>query len=484
MAVVSFMRLMVLAAVFSPALPASAVMPSVDGKGQVLIYPYYTVRSPTSASAPFNTLVSIVNSTLVGKVVKLRVHEGRAGGTVFEANLFLSSKDVWTGAIVPAEPGTGLISRDASCTQPGLAPDVQGRPTAAGRFSSAGYATDPLGPGLDRVDEGFIEVIEMGTVPRGTTLATAISHVAGVAPCGLGSDASILADLSPPIGGLYGSATLVSVNDGTAYGYDAVALDQWSSVVAFGGAGSGVPTLAQANPATSSVVDGTKVYTSTWPTGLDAINAALIASSGEAEFMTEAAVNGATDVATTFPTRHLSVDTARAIAPFTAKLSADGACEPVSALLYSREEQLYQLTPRDSIPEAPTPHASLCWSTTVWPVNITHGPSGVLGSTALLRFFVQSSELFPAPAPFSAGIAYLGTSSQLATQTLRAPTTVHDLHTGTTSAPTDFVYAGLPTVGVAFTRYVNGTLDIGGTRTLSNYGANATVRTARSIAAP
>ena len=45
-------------------------------------------------------------------------------------------------------------------------------------------------------------------------------------------------------------------------------------------------------------------------------------------------------------------------------------------------------------------------------------------------------------------------------------------------------YTGLPMVGVAFVRYVNGTLDVGGTATLSNYGTNSAMRTTRSITVP
>src|SRR4029078_12398770 len=56
---------------------ANAVMVNPNGLGQVLIYPYYTVRSPAGAGvATYNTLLSIVNTTASTDSVKVRLRAG------------------------------------------------------------------------------------------------------------------------------------------------------------------------------------------------------------------------------------------------------------------------------------------------------------------------------------------------------------------------------------------------------------------------
>ena len=69
---------------------ANAVELNPDGLGQVLIYPYYTVNKSQ------DSLFSVVNTTGVGKAVKVRFLEGYNSREVLDFNLFLSPNDVWT----------------------------------------------------------------------------------------------------------------------------------------------------------------------------------------------------------------------------------------------------------------------------------------------------------------------------------------------------------------------------------------------------
>ena len=84
---------------------AEAVMVNPNGLGQVLIYPYYTVRNGYNlggvSAAPFNTLLSIVNTTNSTKAVKVRFREGKASAEVLDFNVFLSPYDMWTAAVEP-----------------------------------------------------------------------------------------------------------------------------------------------------------------------------------------------------------------------------------------------------------------------------------------------------------------------------------------------------------------------------------------------
>ena len=91
---------------------ADAVMVNPNGLGQVLVYPYYTVRSPAGAGvANYNTLLSIVNTTSSQKAVKVRFREGKASKEVLDFNVFLTPKDMWTAAIEPDGAGGAQILR-------------------------------------------------------------------------------------------------------------------------------------------------------------------------------------------------------------------------------------------------------------------------------------------------------------------------------------------------------------------------------------
>src|SRR5205085_2551190 len=151
---------------------ANAVNLNPDGLGQVLIYPYYTVRAaPTPATNAFASLLSVVNSTATTKAVKVRFLEGRNSKEVLDFNLWLSPKDVWTAAIVPFGAGAGIVTADLSCTTP----TVSRNAAAPTPFVNFLLSLDTAGAGLDRTKEGYVEIIEMGNLTGGTL--TAITHV-------------------------------------------------------------------------------------------------------------------------------------------------------------------------------------------------------------------------------------------------------------------------------------------------------------------
>ena len=89
---------------------ANAVDLNPDGLGQVLIYPYYTVNKSQ------DTLFSVVNTTDIGKAVKVRFLEGYNSREVLDFNLFLSPHDVWTARVSQTddiENGGGGATDDA-----------------------------------------------------------------------------------------------------------------------------------------------------------------------------------------------------------------------------------------------------------------------------------------------------------------------------------------------------------------------------------
>ena len=118
---------------------ADAVHVNPDGLGQVLIYPYYTVRNGANGFA-YNTLLSVVNSTASAKAVKVRFLEGKNSREVLDFNLFLSKFDVWTATVVATATGAAVTSTDTSCILPAYLA-AGGQP-----FVNFAYATD----GADR----------------------------------------------------------------------------------------------------------------------------------------------------------------------------------------------------------------------------------------------------------------------------------------------------------------------------------------------
>ena len=80
---------------------AEAVNISADGLGQVLIYPYYTVRNNAAGQPVQHAVLGRQHDSSV-KAVKVRFREGRNSVEVLDFNVFLSPFDVWTATITPA----------------------------------------------------------------------------------------------------------------------------------------------------------------------------------------------------------------------------------------------------------------------------------------------------------------------------------------------------------------------------------------------
>jgi hypothetical protein len=125
---------------------AQAVSVNPDGLGQVLIYPYYTVRdkiavAPTGLNAPYASLLSVVNSTSSAKAVKVRFLEGKNSREVLDFNLYLSKKDVWVAAIIATTSGAGIYTPDKSCTTPVVSAS-SASPTAFVNYAYVGSSAD------------------------------------------------------------------------------------------------------------------------------------------------------------------------------------------------------------------------------------------------------------------------------------------------------------------------------------------------------
>ena len=136
-----------LAALACLALPAQAMNVSQQGLGQVLLFPYYTVRNG------YDTLLSVTNTSANTVVARVRFREALNGREVAAFNLVLDAHDVWTGAATSNAAGDGALLRtyDRTCTAPAFAPGAN--PAAAElAFSKAAYTDTPphASDGADR----------------------------------------------------------------------------------------------------------------------------------------------------------------------------------------------------------------------------------------------------------------------------------------------------------------------------------------------
>jgi hypothetical protein len=461
---------------------AQAVHINQDGLGQALVYPYFTARSTASGNA-YVTALSVVNTTASAKAVKVRFLEGKNSQEVLDFNLFLSQYDVWTAGIVAAGPGAGVFTKDHSCVSPGTLSHDATNPT---KFRNGAYLGDTGGDSLDRTYEGYFEILEMGTIVGGSTLEASVTHKANLtsanastpACTGLPVGSSVSTSLlTKPSGGLMGAASLINVNEGTDFSYDAIALDGWSDRTQWFPPGSTSPTLADVHPPTSVVVNNTasggQVVITDWSAtldpGRDAATAIMMRSHVYNEYTVEPGLKAATDWVVTMPTKRFYVGTSFRVDPFQSEFD-NGSCDSIDLIYYDREEQ----TPGSIVDFSPTtPQSrSLCWEANVLTFTIANGSpaqSNVLRSTNYANVGLDT--------PWVNGWADLSFPQNGTIHTLRAPsgssTTVTIATSGlpVTLATQNATYFGLPVLGFGVQSFVNGTLPVGTGTVLSNYGA-------------
>jgi hypothetical protein len=470
---------------------AQAVSVNQNGLGQVLIYPYYTVRTvPTGVvgtDAAYNSLLSVVNSTASVKAVKVRFLEGKNSREVLDFNLYLSAKDVWTTAIIPTTDGAGIFTTDKSCTVPKVS-SSSASPTPFVNFAFSGSNDDKGGTSLDRTREGYAEIIEMGDV-TGTTATTA-THVSGVPPC---TESLLIAPVAPSntvtgAGGLFGSITLVNVLKGEDFGVDPTALDGFSTTPLWFDAGDIRPTLAFVNPKTSVVVAGFNVWvTAGWPVlapgnPVDPVSAVLMHNHVYNEFVLDVSTKSGTDWVVTFPTKREYVFAGSGVAQklFENNFTASGSCDTVVLTQFDREERTVVSSGTFS-PPPPTVTDSLCWEANVisyvFPASSANpAQSTVLGSknfTTVKTDFVNGWVDLAFP--------LVGTRHQL----VGPSSTVFNTATGLTTLPVTGGFTsfnGLPVIGFAAITFENGTLSLGPGLLQSNYGGNFNHKTTTSVA--
>lgn len=323
---------------------AQAVNLNPRGLGEVLIFPYY------ATTGQHDTYINLVNTRDETKALKVRFRESMNGAVVLEMNLYLAPHDHWSAVVYPQAGGPGVELRtvDRSCTVP--LSIYEGEPM---QLSNEKYQGDSSA-GFERTREGFIEVIEMAVISPGSTdWPSLIRH----RPTGNAINCSAIASAwgadgawqqdpedgaSPATGGVYGYGVLIDVEDGTEGAYDAIALDNFrepeATLSLHTAPDSSLPSLASGEAAYEMLVNG-DLIASTASSGVDAVSALLMQASFSNDFVTESTVDASTDWVITFPTKHLYINDGVARAPFSSVWSAEesAACEPSIADYFDRE---------------------------------------------------------------------------------------------------------------------------------------------------
>lgn len=423
---------------------ASAVNISQDNTGQVLLYPYYTVRSG------FVTSLSVVNTDQDHtKAVKVRFLEGRNSAEVLDFNLFLSPRDVWTASVVDNGSGGAVFSTDRSCTAPALGTTAAtAQPFVNFYYTGQVAATtsDNGGASLDRTREGYVEIIEMGVVTNGAdaeslpasangnTVANAVKHASTGTPanCAVVRVNGLFTDgLNRPAGGLTGSGIIINTTTGTEFAYNPVALANFFFDPVIGNdlysdPGNLNPDLRNVTPARSDVfVEGTggvpAIRTvADWTAvaggqAIDAVSAVLMRSAIINDY--DVSTGFKTDWVITAPTKRFYVNTGvataanvnLAVGPFRqnfASATAGGAqsCDIVFPQAFDREEAPYATVTGinfSPVPVgAPAGTGTLCFESTVLTVVPNAGTQ-----TAASIFGSANAATLTLPANGAAGAA-------------------------------------------------------------------------------
>jgi hypothetical protein len=449
---------------------ASAVNLSTDGTGSVLIYPYYTVNNNNV------TLLSVVNTTSEGKAVKVRFLEAYNSREVLDFNLYMSPFDVWTAEVDPVGAGAGVTTGDNSCTVPA----INGTTIPFVNYAYSGSNADTGPTDLGRTTEGYVEMIEMGTVNDNTSGSlTAITHIAGVpASCG-----QVLAawgyaggsrywvgnsniDIGAADGGLFGSGTIVDGGNGTVEAYNADAVEGFYVAGAHDhqAPGSVNPNLNDAAAGltaytfnTSGAGTAPTVATSTFTRPVDAVSAVFMTNNMYNEYTIDPAYGESTEWVVTFPTKRFYVDPAivgsTVVAPFDVvfgSTSPGTSCSPVSITPYDREESTGSTSLGFSPPPPGAVGPALCWETNVVTFDQGGANSTVFGSSRVANIDLTNAGFSVAP---TAGWVNLGFAS--AQHVLAA-----------TNANT---FSGLPATGFAVEENINA--NNGSAGVLANYTA-------------
>ncbi|MGH8173299.1 MAG: hypothetical protein ACREPX_09125 [Rhodanobacteraceae bacterium] len=457
------------------AIPASAVSLNPKGLGQVLIYPYYTVNRNQ------DTLISVANSNDIGKVVSVEFLEGINGRQVLAFRLFLSPHDVWTASIAQTgdEGGAQLLTSDRSCTYYLTNP----APLSSAWYDGTGPVPADSGPqGITRTREGYVTVISVGDIVADSPTDQRTRHVQDGTPgggtppgCTEITNTNVRDDLIAPSTGLFGTAAIVNVGEGTYFAYNPDAIAGFTDIPLDSAAAVFGPTLQDAN-SREAANGGARAYLSNnegrplaidYAFGVDTVSAVFMSDALYNEYLVDSSLGANTDWVVTFPTKPYYTDDIYTVSPpflppFEAEFSNGAAPVSVAGTIYDREEGSTEF-----------PCGACTPPTLPYNVNVISflnvpapagGPSGVLGSTLSVL-----------------NISPYGTSGALTLDLVNGDPDQHALPGGIDAAGNELTLRGLPATGFMVYNIINTQAQPG---MLANYGGAFHHRATSSCTGP
>lgn len=401
----------------------TASVSTTSSADQILIYPLYSAQDGN------DTYISVRETSGWAKALKVRFLDARDNSVVSSFNLYLESEDQWSAVITVGSDGVPrLRTQETSCTLPQLTDDG----FRLEKFSAANNSTQaaPI---------GSIQVIEMGVLNDhaigyfGAELA-AIKDTSGVpGDCTLLRDAwrevngqvvgeweNPKSNMSPPVGGLAGYSVIINVAEGTALAYTPVSLDNVLQ---------DIENTSPNNLSAPSLQSVTRPDHSL--SGADLVSYELMTSRISNDYVTAPEISASTDWLIYFPTFQHHVHNAESLAPFTTQWNEEGACQTVHLELWNREAE-----------KGMDEDIQLCHALNV----LSFGSSSVLKAADSVQHTVNL------PDGYTDGWARIDFGGDERELLLEAD-------------GTSILRYGLPAIGFAVQKYVNGDVD----GVLSNY---------------
>ena len=496
---------------------------NTEHTGEALLFPFY------SSQGGNDTLISITNTTADTKAVKVRIIEGQTSQETLDFNLYMSPQDHFSFAITADGDGAKLVTNDTSCTVPA----IDGEQAFTDLLWIAEDAEVGTAEGREQV--GYIEVIEMGQIDSASAQALAILHAATGDTAGTPADCDAVVgywsvsvnDAGAAVegawydeanaelvdagettasvgttgfvgtttvangtgawngGGLYGVATVINVAEGTAFGYDAVAIE---GLVEAGSTsaqlhyppGDTRPDFGDDAMADTAIVsiDGTQTTYTNDASLTDphlSVSALFMTASVSNDYVIDSTINGLTDWVVTMPTKGLHLGVTYS-APFSNTLTGAvgtanplAGCQPVGMTGYDREEGVQDpvvADPDDPVspdfspsvrPDPEDPAAVADWAMCGESTVVHFGASSATNSAqaSLANYTLADASSFVDG--WAAGWAVMDLTEDGVTNTLDQDRILP----GTLSqGGADIVgeLTGLPVTGFAVVEYSNGTL--------------------------
>jgi len=379
--------------------PAHAMNVSQDGVGQVLLFPYYTVKNG------LDTLFTVTNTTNKTVTFKVRFREALNSREVRDFNVVLSPFDHW-GAVVTSTTAGGALLRtwDKTCTSPQLpASATHAGATEIGFTNSEflGALTDGASQDMGRVQEGYFEVIQMGVSTRDTTVSTNTLEYNAKHVSGVPRNCAAVDNMFLPAG--VATLTYINVTNGTAIDAEPTAIENFRTALPAINAepGGQSPSLANGDISgnANALVNGVFVGPA-YVGSVNGVSEILRAQSVINEYAT--GTGATTSWVMTFPTKHHYTDSYTSGTGPTAKDQAPSggfsewfyttakngmSCDNIGLNIYNREEGTVQNLGNTNFSPAPTTEfVELCYEANV----VNFNGSSVFG-TGTNRLGVSTS---------------------------------------------------------------------------------------------